>query len=265
MKKLSFTYFLIVVIILSCISISGYSCKKAEKNKGEESKITDSIKIANLSNPREVKKNIEIDSTCNLVIYKPNFSKVHLVCIDRPSKDNDSIIMMIAGAYTGKRLEKFDHNNICGSHTSKSIYYERPFMERLTGTFSYSNGKPAFYYKEDSEKILKEAAMQGGSGFMQEMIIHADTIVPQTRALTDTAQFRALSLLNDKLVIVEANRIIEYRLFIDALKSLGVKEAIYTDMGNGWNYSWYRDNDGKVVELHPGPYKYSSNWIVFYK
>lgn len=263
MKKISFTYLGVVITIL--LSISCYSCKKAEKNELEESSITDSIKTESESDIVISKNNIEIDSTYNLITYRPNFSKVELVCIDRPSKDNDSIIMMIGAALTGAKLKEFDHSNICGSHTSKGIFYKNPNNPRYTGTFTFIKGKPQFYYKDDYDKILENTAVNGGCGFIQDMIIHSDTIVPQTRSLTRVEQYRALCLLNDELVVIDSNRPIQYQLFLKALKSKGVNEAIYTDMGDGWNYSWYRDNDGRVVEIHQEPNPYSSNWLVFYK
>ena len=52
--------------------------------------------------------------------------------------------------------------------------------------------------------------------------------------------------------------------FIDGLEKLGAKYALYCDMGTGWNYSWYRKDDGSVKELFATPGKYTTNWITFY-
>ena len=49
------------------------------------------------------------------------------------------------------------------------------------------------------------------------------------------------------------------------LKKLGVKNAMYCDMGTGWNYSWYRKDDGTVKELFNVPGRYTTNWVVFYE
>ena len=51
----------------------------------------------------------------------------------------------------------------------------------------------------------------------------------------------------------------------ERLEKLGVKNAIYCDMGYGWNYSWYRQDNGKVKELFSTPGKYTTNWLTFYK
>ena len=52
---------------------------------------------------------------------------------------------------------------------------------------------------------------------------------------------------------------------IDSLEKIGVTHALYLDMGGGWNHSWYRGNDGKVVEIHPKTHNYTTNWLVFKK
>ena len=49
-----------------------------------------------------------------------------------------------------------------------------------------------------------------------------------------------------------------------------VTHALYLDMGRGWNYAWFRDEDGKVKEIFSESklapsYKYRTNWITFNK
>jgi hypothetical protein len=54
--------------------------------------------------------------------------------------------------------------------------------------------------------------------------------------------------------------------FKKILKNYGVKHAINTDMGKGWNYAWYRSETG-IVELQSRTRNsdYCTNWITFYK
>ena len=208
---------------------------------------------------------VDIRSTVNLNIYKPNYSKIDLACINRPSKQNDSIIMMIGAAYTGECLHEFDHTNICGSHASGGSFYKNPIGSRATGTFTYSDGTPAFHYKGDQNAILRAVAARGGCGFVQDMLIHEGKIVPHTRPGSSTCHFRALCLLDGDVVVVDSKENVNFDFFLKCLTSLGVTEAIYTDMGDGWNYSWFRENDGSVHEIHHVPCAFSSNWLVFYK
>ena len=55
------------------------------------------------------------------------------------------------------------------------------------------------------------------------------------------------------------------KIFYEQLVKLKVKNALYLDMGEGWNYSWYRDKFGDVHEIHPqiAGSEYQTNWIVF--
>ena len=61
-----------------------------------------------------------------------------------------------------------------------------------------------------------------------------------------------------------------YESFVKWLTAYKVTRALYLDMGYGWNYAWYRDNDGKIKERFPESksatvFKYRTNWITFYK
>ena len=73
-------------------------------------------------------------------------------------------------------------------------------------------------------------------GFAQEMMIHDWAKVPTTRPLGNKNVFRALCLDSDNhLALYESQGLVSFGNFIDALHSQGVKEALYTDMGQGWN------------------------------
>ena len=82
--------------------------------------------------------------------------------------------------------------------------------------------------------------------------------------------YRALCEKDGRLCLVESKKIITYEDFVGQLKNFRIDNALYLDMGSGWNYAWYRDKEGKVVERFPesklaANYKYRTNWITFYK
>lgn len=61
-----------------------------------------------------------------------------------------------------------------------------------------------------------------------------------------------------------------YESFVKSLNVYKVNHALYLDMGRGWNYAWYRDNDSQVKEIFPESklapsYRYRTNWITFYR
>lgn len=76
-------------------------------------------------------------------------------------------------------------------------------------------------------------------------------------------QYRALCEYEGKLCVIDSRNIVTYASFISSLEDIGVTHALYLDMGSGWNHSWYRDNEGKVVEIHPKTHSYTTNRLVF--
>jgi len=56
-----------------------------------------------------------------------------------------------------------------------------------------------------------------------------------------------------------------YKSFVKALCDLGVTNALYLDMGEGWNYSFYRDNDGKVNFIHNRRTFFTTNRLTIYR
>ena len=67
-----------------------------------------------------------------------------------------------------------------------------------------------------------------------------------------------------KLAIAESTDKIPFGKFISSLLDAGATEALYTDMGNGWNYSWYREYaDKRATLIHPGYQEKATNWLVF--
>lgn len=207
---------------------------------------------------------VDIVDTLNLRIYFPNYSKVDLVCEKMPSKEDESVIMFAEAAFTGEYLDKFKHSNIAGDHVSDGQRRKGYKCKRNNGAFVFYNNKPKFLYKDYSLEFDK-AALNGGCGFAQEMMIHNGETVPHTRSDNNSNEFRALCLIDGKIAIADSNGIVKFGDFIHELKKVGAKEALYLDMGLGWNYSWYRDENGNPVEIHDIPTKYATNWITFYR
>ena len=74
---------------------------------------------------------------------------------------------------------------------------------------------------------------------------------------------RQLTREENALVFLDSFESLEYK-HKKALLDLGVTNAIYTDMGSGWNHAWYRTSSG-IIELQPYKHPYCTNWITFYK
>ncbi len=202
----------------------------------------------------------------DLICLKPDMKrlKMDMVCGEIPSPENDSIVLAFAGAFTGTKFDK-GHVNVAGDHVAGGTRFKGYRCKRNTGAFTWSaKSGPQFFYK-DYSSALDRAAKEGGMGFAQEMMIHNGQKIPTTRPLGNKNVFRALCLdSNNHLVLYESQGIVTFGNFIDALLSQGVKEALYTDMGQGWNYCFYRVNqsDKAPKYLHSTSLPYASNFIT---
>lgn len=202
----------------------------------------------------------------DLICLKPEMSglKMNMVCGEIPSPEDDSIVMAFAGAFTGTEFDK-GHSNVAGDHVAGGTRFKGYRCKRNTGAYTWSiKSGPRFFYK-DYSSALDKAAKEGGMGFAQEMMIHDGAKVPTTRPLGNKNVFRALCLDSDNhLALYESQGIVTFGNFIDALLSQGVKEALYTDMGQGWNYCFYRVNQSEKTPnyLHSTSLPYASNFIT---
>lgn len=205
----------------------------------------------------------------DLIHLKPDMNRLQMdmVCGEIPSAENDSIILAFAGAFTGTDFYKV-HSNVAGDHVAGGKRYRGYKCKRNTGAFTWSEKSgPQFFYKVYSP-ALDKAVQEGGMGFAQEMMIHDGVKVATTRPLGNKNVFRTLCLdSNNHLVLYESQGIVTFGNFIDALLSQGVKEALYTDMGQGWNYCFYRVNqsDKAPKYLHSTSLPYASNFITIKK
>ena len=171
--------------------------------------------------------------------------------------------MFAEAAFTGELLDTFKHSNIAGDHVSNGIRHKGYSCKRNNGAFVWHDGKTQFLHKKYSP-ALDNAASNGGCGFAQEMMIHNAKEVVHTRSADNANEFRALCLMGDRVAIADSKGYMPFGDFIDNLLKAGVTEALYLDMGPGWNYSWYRDENGNPIEIHSTATEYATNWITFY-
>lgn len=206
--------------------------------------------------------NIHIDSTAHLVIYVPHFSRIDLVCGEMPRPTDTSVVFTCEAAFTGQLKEDFDHENIAGNHVASGVFYKGYACTANTGAFVYYEGAWKFVYDNYAGEVAR-AADRGGMAFGQILFIKAGLFMPTS--IKGKHVYRALCEWKGKLCIIESKQQIAFMTFVKYLGRLGVKHALYLDMGEGWNHSWYRDNDGMAQEIHPKTHNYGTNWITFYQ
>lgn len=210
---------------------------------------------------------VVIESTTNLNVYYPEYSKIDLVCGQMPKTTQKDVVFCCEAAFTGELLNEFKHLNIADNHICNGEMKKGYRCKANTGGFVWTKGKWKFMRKAD----YPTTANGWNMGFCQLLIIKDGIARPiGTKMKNNRNIYRALCEKNGKLCIIESKKIMTYEFFVKCLNAYKVTHALYLDMGIGWNYAWYRDKNGKVKEIFPESklapsYKYRTNWITFYK
>ncbi len=250
-------YFLLVGLLLSGCSWldSGSAGEKGASSKGSDS-------VA------KIEDNIEIEQKGGLIIYYPNYKSIDLACEKMPNPCVDSsVIFCCSASFTGELLDEFKHSNIAGNHVSGGEFYKGYKCGKYSGGFAYygKSGKWEFVMGSAYQKAAKKAAELEGMAFEQVMVIYNGKRQPkQTFKNPRTAnQYRVLAELDGELCVIDSEDVIGYGSFIDRLLKIGVANALYLDMGSGWNHSYYRDNNDTVRYIHRLAIPYTTNWLTF--
>ena len=211
---------------------------------------------------------VSVERHDSLTVYYPVFTRMDLVTGQMPSKDEKTVIFCCAAAFTGEKLKSFKHSNIAGHHVSAGEYYEGFRCGPNNGVFTWSKSQGWQFYNyshKNSVAPLKAVAEKGGMGFCQSLLFHNNKQFKGCFKPNKFNQYRALCEIDGRLCVVDCAQSLSFGSFMEGLRKLGVKNAIYCDMGYGWNYSWYRKDDGTVKEIFSPPGRYTTNWITFYK
>lgn len=202
-----------------------------------------------------------IYETDNFYIFFPNFSSIELAFDNRPSKKDEDIIFCAGALFHQERSLDFSHMNLVGDHTYNGEYFEGYDHDELSA-FTYCDGEAKFSF-DDADNEIRKACDKNGVGFQQFMIIRDGQ--PATFRFSRYRCFRTMTVINGRLCIIDNKKQMFLEDFRSEVIKLGVKDAIYMDMGSGWNYSWIRNTEGKIRNMFNIPVPYSQNWIVFRK
>ena len=210
---------------------------------------------------------VTIETTANLNVYYPEYSRIDLVCGQMPKAAQKDVEFCCEAAFTGELLDEFKHSNIADNHICNGVMQKGYSCKANTGGFVWGKGKWKFMRKADYPTEANGYNM----GFCQMLIIKDGSTRPIGAKMKNNKNiYRALCEKDGILCIIESRKKMTYESFVKYLSGYKVTHALYLDMGFGWNYAWYRDKKGKVVVLHPESkmapsYKFRTNWITFYK
>ncbi len=209
----------------------------------------------------EQAENCYVFQTDDLYILFPKYKKIAAVFDNCPSMEDDNLTYFATSAFFRKEEFSFRHENVVGAHAQDGIYNEGADEDNLSA-FTFYDGQANFVL-DNPDAAVKLAAEHGGDGFEQFMTVWdgkaMDFRIGKLRC------FRTLAELNGKVCIIESVTPMYYDDFIRSVVDIGVKKAVYLDMGGKSSYSKYRNNDGKSVNLFGKPGEFVHSWIAFYK
>lgn len=202
-----------------------------------------------------------IYKTDTFYVFFPKYSHVDLECGKRPKKSDKSITWCSGAAFQHAIELGFSDENIEGYHASKGVFSDSPYVKDSYGAITFMDGDFKFEFDNPKEAIL-EAANKGGSGFMQYRIMKDGKIANDFK-MPRVRSYRVIAEINNNLCIIDSIEMMHFDEFLEKLKELNVTNALYMDMGAGWNYSWYRKVSEGAKTLFGLKVPWSHNWIVF--
>lgn len=202
-----------------------------------------------------------IYKTDTFYVFFPKYSHVDLEYGKRPKKSDRSINWCSGAAFQHDIQLGFSDQNIEGYHASKGVYSDSEYAKEEYGAVTFTEGGFRFEF-DDPEGAMQEAAAHDGSGFMQYRILRDGELVNDFN-MPRVRSYRVIAEMNGNLCIIDSIEMMHFDDFLQKLNELNVTNALYMDMGAGWNYSWYRKTDGRVKTLFGLKVPWSHNWVVF--
>ncbi len=146
---------------------------------------------------------VNVETTVNLNVYYPDYTKIDLVCGQMPKTTQKDVEFCCEAAFTGELLNEFKHSNIADNHICNGVMKKGYRCKVNTGGFVWGNGKWKFMRKADYSTTTNGWNM----GFCQLLIIKDAAVRPIGAKMKNNRNiYRALCEKNGKLCIIESKK-----------------------------------------------------------
>ena len=92
---------------------------------------------------------VDVETTVNLNVYFPEYSKIDLICGQMPKAAQKDVEFCCEAAFTGELLNEFKHLNIADNHICNGVMKKGYRCKANTGGFVWGKGKWKFMRKAD--------------------------------------------------------------------------------------------------------------------
>ncbi len=265
MKKISL-YVLIAVLMISVLVVCCYKtqsegtcpdCRVEGEDMAQAPRVDTLIFVSEA----------EVDSIPFILLkMNPETAVVTFADAVIPSLNDSSIALCVEAAFTGELLEEFKSTNVAGDYMIDGVLHRGYHTPVNTGFLATVDGVPFISSVNDYRQWLNETHSNTTCMFHQVLLVKDGQYVYSGRPIRPISKniYRAACILDDGIfVVIQSKAVVQLRQFILSLMQLDVSDALYLDMGGGWNYGWYRETTQSMsVELFKNKTPYQTNWLV---
>ena len=183
-----------------------------------------------------------------------------------PSESDSEIALCVEAAFTGELSKTFKSTNIGGDYVIEGTF-RKGYKCRANSGFLYADGRDVVISTlEDYKTWIEKARKNHGTLFQQILIVHRSKNVyrgfPIKPAMANI--YRSACVMADGgFAVIQSQKPLPLRDFISALIDMDVSDALYLDMGTGWNYGWYRQTPASApTKLFRYRTPYQTNWLL---
>ena len=213
------------------------------------------------------KSTVNVDSVEFIILRSnPETTVVNMADSVIPSVNDSTIALCVEAGFTGELLPKFKSTNVAGDYVIDGVFHKGYKCKANTGFLCTVNGHPFIGASEHVREWIDKSQRSGATVFQQMLIIQDGKDVYAAQPIKPTTKniYRAACIMTDgNFAVIQSKKALPLKDFISSLIKLDVSDALYLDMGKGWNYGWYRITpESPAVKLFDARTKYQTNWLI---
>lgn len=251
-------------LTLAIIAFSMIGCSSPHKDVTSSASILDSL--TNVDTLLFV-SNCNIDSIPFIRMQmNPEAAYITLADSVMPSEKDSTISLCVEAAFTGELLKNFKSSNIAGDYVIDGVVHKGYKCKANTGFLYADKSIFTIAVSDKCDEWIEIARKNKGYLFQQMLIVQNGENVYAGNPIKPNSQniYRSACIMNDgNFAVIQSMVSLSLTDYIELLIKIGVSDALYLDMGRGWNYGWYRETTySPVVKLFDYKTPYQTNWLV---
>lgn len=210
---------------------------------------------------------ISVQST-DFIKMQMNSDKAYITMADSviPSEADPTIGICVEAAFTGELLPEFKSSNVAGNYVIDGELHKGYKCKANTGFLYADKSTFVISSSQHCSKWIKKAQTSKGCLFQQMLLVNDGANVYRGKPIKSGSSniYRSACIMEDgSFAVIQSKTALPLAQFINSLIAMGVKDALYLDMGVGWNFGWYRTTTASApVRLFNYKSEYQTNWLV---